>query len=62
MLRVWLECHRANLLEFPLLWDTKVPLVQGQDWGEGEEVGLVDLPDLEASIGAKVNKHMKAAV
>ena len=62
MLRVGLECHRANLLQLPLLWDTKVPLVQGQDWGEGEEVALVQLPDLKASVRAKVNEDMEAAV
>ena len=62
MFWVWLECNRANLLELPLLWDSEVPLVEGQDWGEGEEVGLVQLPDLEASVGAKVQEDMEAAV
>ena len=62
MFRIGLKCNRANLLELPLLGDSEVPLVEGQDRGEGEEVRLVQLPDLEASVGAKIQEDMEAAV
>ena len=59
---IGLEADGTDLLVVPPIRGAKVALVDGQDRSKGEEVGLVKLPDLEASVGAEVEEDVEAAV
>ena len=59
---VGLEADGADLLVVASVGLAEVPLVEGQDGGEREEVRLVQLPDLEAAVGAEVEEDVEAAV
>merc|ERR1712051_146799 len=50
MFWIWLKGHRTNLLVLPVLRLSKVFGVEGEDWSQGEEVGLIKLPDLQATV------------
>ena len=54
--------HRADLLKIPVLWSAEVFLIEREDGGEREGVGLVELPDLQAPVGAEVDEDVETAV
>ena len=62
MSRVGLEGDGTDLLEVPFLWRSEVPLVERQDGGQGEQLGLVQLPDLQTSVGAEVQEDVQTVV
>ena len=54
--------HRANLLEISVLRFAEVFLIERQYGGQREGGWLVELPDLETSVGAEVNEDVETAV
>ena len=62
VLGVGLEADRADLSEVPRLWLSKIFFIEREDLGKGEVVGLVQLSDLQSTVGPKVDKDMKTPV
>ena len=62
MLGVGLEADRADLSEVPCLWLPEIFFIEREDLGKREVVGLVQLSDLQSTVGPKVDKDMKTSV